>query len=266
MEVQSKGGQKTTSELLYMILSAAIGGALTSMHIEFVEIQNFRRLESIRIDFTPKTTLFVGANNSGKTSVIEALRCFLDKQSRFTTNEFTLSNWTRINKIGADWEALEISPGPTSDSLADWETELPSLDLWLQVGRDQIHYVNKLLPTLDWEEGLLGIRLRLEPKNIEDLHKEYLSATHRAKETLKAEPNQAGSETKQVALWPRTMREFLDRRLGIFLTVRAYSLDPTKHVLPAEGIARPQTLPVGSEPIDGDPLKELIRIDVIYAQ
>src|SRR5208337_4921859 len=107
------------------------------MHIEFVEIQNFRKLKSIRIDFAPETTLFVGANNSGKTSAMEALRCFLDHE-RFTTNDFTLSNWTRINKMGTDWVAQENRQGSPGLSLADWETVLPCLDLWLHVGADEI--------------------------------------------------------------------------------------------------------------------------------
>jgi predicted ATP-dependent endonuclease of OLD family len=121
---------------------------LTSVNIEFVEIQNFRKLKSIRIDFASETTLFVGANNSGKTSAIEALGCFLVDGSRFTTNDFTLSNWTRINNIGADWETQENHQGSPSLSMADWETLLPSLDLWLHVEADEIHYVKDVLPSL----------------------------------------------------------------------------------------------------------------------
>ncbi|MCF2717442.1 ATP-binding protein [Paenibacillus sp. UKAQ_18] len=56
-----------------------IGGA--RMHIECVEIQNFKKLKSCRVEFTDKTTIFVGANNSGKTSAMDALRKFLDKKS-----------------------------------------------------------------------------------------------------------------------------------------------------------------------------------------
>ena len=36
------------------------------MNIAFVEIKNFRKLKSCRIDLSPKSTIFVGANNSGK--------------------------------------------------------------------------------------------------------------------------------------------------------------------------------------------------------
>lgn len=236
------------------------------MHIRFVEIQNFRKLKSIRIDLTPETTVFVGANNSGKTSAIAALRHFLKNQSAFTTNDFTLSNWTRINKIGADWEAQASQPGFPGPSAADWAGVLPSLDLWLQVEDNEIHYVSHLLPTLDWEGGLLGVRLRLEPKNVEELYKEFLSAIRKAKETLKAAPPGLGPASRALALWPETMRDFLERRLRAVLTVRAYSLDPTKQTPPKNGVALPQPLPPGSEPIDGEPLKGLIRIDLINAQ
>lgn len=239
---------------------------LTLMHIEFVEIQNFRKLKAIRIDFTPETTVFVGANNSGKTSAIEALDCFLVHRGSFTANDFTLSNWIAINKIGADWEAVANQPNSAGPSLADWETVLPSLDLWLNVEADEIHYVKDVLPSLDWKLGRLGVRLRLEPENLEELYKEYLSAIRRANETKKAATCRTGSDLQEVALWPRRMHDFLDRRLGTFLKVRAYSLDPSKVSPPVNGIAFPQPLPAGIEPIDGDPLKGLIQIDPISAQ
>lgn len=44
------------------------------MHIKHVEIGNFRKLKTVRIDFASETTIFVGANNSGKTSAMVALR------------------------------------------------------------------------------------------------------------------------------------------------------------------------------------------------
>jgi predicted ATP-dependent endonuclease of OLD family len=37
------------------------------MRIKFIEVQNFRKLKSIRIDFSKDKTLFVGENNSEKT-------------------------------------------------------------------------------------------------------------------------------------------------------------------------------------------------------
>ena len=51
------------------------------MNIAFVEIRNFRRLKSCRVDLGAKTTVFVGANNSEKTSAMFAFVKFLKKAS-----------------------------------------------------------------------------------------------------------------------------------------------------------------------------------------
>ena len=59
------------------------------MQIKFVEIQNFRKLKSVRIELAEETTLFVGANNSAKTSAMLALRYFLVDHNFFCINDFT---------------------------------------------------------------------------------------------------------------------------------------------------------------------------------
>ena len=50
------------------------------MKIEFIDIQNYRKLKATRIYLGENETLFVGANNSGKTSAIDALITFLDQR------------------------------------------------------------------------------------------------------------------------------------------------------------------------------------------
>ncbi|MBL3574951.1 ATP-binding protein [Rhodovulum sulfidophilum] len=42
------------------------------MRIKKVAIRNFRRLENVEIDFEETETVFVGSNNSGKTSAMVA--------------------------------------------------------------------------------------------------------------------------------------------------------------------------------------------------
>jgi len=236
------------------------------MLIEFVEIQNFRKLKSIRIDFARKTTLFVGANNSGKTSAMSALRYFLVDSECFQANDFTLSNWVSIKEVGKKWESAGNTPNSPAPTLSDWETLLPSLDLWLRVEDDEIHRVSHVLPTLDWVGGLLGVRLRYEPKKIDDLYSDYLLAIRKVNETMKAAPPEGDSALPPPVLWPKDMHEFLERKLGTYFGVRAYCLDPNKQQSPVNGIARPQPLPGGIGPIDGDPLKGLIRIRQIDAQ
>jgi predicted ATP-dependent endonuclease of OLD family len=237
------------------------------MLIKFVEIQNFRKLKSVRIDFSKETTLCVGANNSGKTSAMVALRHFLVNASHFTPNDFTLSNWAAINKTGSDWELTSPSAADFAATALAWESILPTLDLWLEVGSAEVHYVRNLIPTLDWAGGNLGVRLRYEPNSIEDLAKEYLAACKAAKDTKEAGcKGSKGEGELTLTLWPSTMRSFLDRKLRTHFTSRCYLLDPTKEEPPKHGVAKPQPLPPGSDPIEGDPLRGLIRIDVISAQ
>ena len=153
------------------------------MRIDFVEIRNFRRLAAIKIDFSERTTLLVGANNSGKTSAITALRYFLIQQNAFSVYDFPLALWARIDELGEAFEKAE-----NEELHYKWKELLPSLDVWLKVSEGEIHHVAHLIPTLDWnpDEGI-GVRLQLEPKEPDELLKAFLKAKKAAYDTLCAE-------------------------------------------------------------------------------
>ncbi len=112
--------------------------------------------------------------------------------------------------------------------------------------------------------------MRLEPKDAAQLQQEYVAARTQALELQAAGAALAAQQGKdassfQVAIWPQNFVEFLQRRLASTFTVRAYVLDPAACVNPEHGTAQPQALN-GSEPIEGDPFRGLIRIDEISAQ
>jgi GTPase SAR1 family protein len=132
------------------------------MRIEFIEIANFRKLRAARVSFSMAKTVFVGANNSGKTSAMVALRYFLvpREQDNFTLNDFTLSGWPKIDFAGATWE--KASGEAKSLPEVRLEDTLPFLDLWLHIEDNEVHYVRKILPTLEWIGRRIGVRLRFE--------------------------------------------------------------------------------------------------------
>ncbi len=240
------------------------------MWIEFVEIANFRKLVSTRIGLSADKTVFVGANNSGKTSAITALRYFLVDRERtsFCFNDFTLSHWPGIDAMGAAWEAAHVAKQELPEP--EWDAFLPFLDVWMHIEENEIHYVQGILPTLDWAGGRLGVRVRYEPKDREQLQKDYLTARANARDLQRAgaahaeEKSEEGAEF-QVAIWPQTLVEFLQRTVKRYFTIHTYVLDPNACVDPVHGRAQPQALN-GSESIEGDPFKGLIRIDEISAQ
>lgn len=233
------------------------------MKIAHIDIQNFRKLKACRIELAGESTIFVGANNSGKTSAMDALIMFLKKTKRkeLSTTDITLSNWTAINQIGAGWISSDEEHDPDL-TLDTWRVQLPSIDVWLEVGESQIHYVSHILPTLDWDGGLLGVRLILEPKDLEKLYKAYVSAHLAAKETVADRQVEDGEKAPSLlALWPTSMRDFLDRKLQEFFTVSTYVLDP---VLAYD--AQPQPFTGHMEALDVDPFDGLFKIDIINAQ
>ena len=143
------------------------------MKILTINIQNFRKLLQCRIDFSEKTTIFVGANNSGKTSAMDALGKFLSNR-KFTFNDITISKRSAVNEIGDKW-VQESCEGPTD--LTEWDSIIPKMDIWLNVSRNEIHYVADIIPTLKWRGGKLGVRLAFLPKDTTKFFSEYVLLT-----------------------------------------------------------------------------------------
>lgn len=72
------------------------------MRISDITVQNFRLLENIELCLENDTTLIVGRNNSGKTSLTELFRRLLDDRAlRFRFEDFSLGVHQRF------WEAFE---------------------------------------------------------------------------------------------------------------------------------------------------------------
>ena len=236
------------------------------MKINFVEIQNFRKLKSVRIDFAAETTLFVGANNSGKTSGMVALGHFLVDHRRFTTTDFTLSNWAKFDLIGKTWEAAKEVPDFTEDLWKEWQQLLPSLDVWIKAEQNEIHYISHLLPTLNWAGEQIGVRLQYEPKDLEALYKEFIASRNSCRETMEAANTAKKEGSYTVSLWPTSMRDFLERRLNTHFTVRGYILNHANLALPVNGRASPQVLTADSKALESNPFSGLIKINEINAQ
>ena len=67
------------------------------MHIHKVSVRNFRLLADAELALETRTTLIVGRNNSGKTSLSEAIRRFLvDQNPRFQIEDFSNASYDRF--------------------------------------------------------------------------------------------------------------------------------------------------------------------------
>jgi len=257
--------------------------------IEFVDIQNFRKLKCSRVHLSNKETLFVGANNSGKTSAMDALISFLDQKShrnssssdgeknerKFHTTDFTLSNWNKLNEYAESW--LD-SDGRSGELLSDWQCLCPSIDIWLNVNVEEVHFVSHLIPTLKWRGGSLGVRLIYQPKDIESLIAEFVTDFSAAKDVLeklkekivegKEDKDKEGTKLDEhdLTLWPRDIKDFLNKKLSTHFEIKAYILDPSKIEVDYKNQLIPQTLNVEQLPLETYPFKNLFKVDIIEAQ
>lgn len=134
------------------------------MKVALVAIRNFRRLEDVQFSLEDDHTVFVGPNNSGKTSAAAAFRLFF-KRSDFTVNDFTVACINELDKYGADPEAKA--------------TQIPAIemDLWLSIDPKKIEFgrVFSLLPNASTDFDRVGIRLRYCVKDADLLKEEYAS-------------------------------------------------------------------------------------------
>ncbi|WP_413998119.1 ATP-dependent endonuclease [Flavobacterium sp. W1B] len=220
------------------------------MKIDFVRIKNFRKLKSCKIEFSDKETIFVGANNSGKTTAMDALIAFLDKPN-FKIQDFTITNWKDLNTIAEVWVEKE-NVDDADKSIKLLEPFLPSLDLWFNVDFSELRYISHIIPTLDWKGGLLGLRLILRPKNLEDLIEQYIISRKKVI-ALNAR------EGEDVELWPKNFSQFCDKKLPTLFEVKSFLLDPALNEVDQE-------LSDLNMEIEGNPLNGLIKIHTINAQ
>ncbi len=224
------------------------------MKISFVQIQNFRKLKNCKINFGDQNTLFVGPNNSGKTSAMEALVKMFNK-SGINFNDITVSNHKAINEIGR--MIIEKQSNPDEIELK-WDHLLPAIDIWIEVLNNEMQYVANLIPNLDWDGGLIGVRLLLQPDKSEKMYSDYIEKYSKAREL----ENKASETGKNIKIWPINFCDYMKSKMNEIFKIKLYILDALK-IDNEKDI--PQQIDYEMETVF-DSLQNIIKVDVIEAQ
>ena len=200
------------------------------MKIQRFDIRNFRRLENVTIDVEEDETVFVGPNNSGKTSATAVFRCFLGGKD-FKVYDFS------VGKIGA---IDAFAAGNTGKDIPAIE-----LDLWFAIDPDNISFgtVFSLLPNLSDDFKTVGVRMKYEVRDQAKLLAEYHAAYPESDDGVRK----------------RTLTQYLsiDQNLKRHFRTACCSLDTTG-------------TEVTEKPLDDDEsrrmLQSLVRVDFVDAQ
>jgi predicted ATP-dependent endonuclease of OLD family len=224
------------------------------LHLHSYHLKNFRRLKDAHIELADDISIFVGSNNSGKTSATQAIHSFISGgKDRFSLYDFSSSCWEVFREAG------DIN---LADPIPD-DFSLPSidLDLWFEVAASDLYLVIPLLPSTAWEGTKVGIRVSLTARSSIDLIRNYQNAKAKGAEQIVGLP--AGS---QYTPWPCSMTDYLQRELKSEYELRYFILDQTQFNESFHEIDGYVPDELGGEPGGGTILKSLIHIDTLGAQ
>lgn len=224
------------------------------MHLHSYRLRNFRRLKDAHIELADDISIFVGSNNSGKTSATQAIHAFVTGgRDRFSLYDFSSSCWKTFDEAG---NINLAEPVPEGFSLPNID-----LDLWFEVAAPDLYLVIPLLPSTAWEGTKVGIRVSLAARNSLNLIKNYQEA--KAKGAGQAMELPLGS---QYVPWPRSMTDYLQRELKSEYELRYFILDYTQFDDSSSEIGGYVPEELGGEPGGGAILKSLVHIDNLGAQ
>ena len=236
------------------------------IRLDCVEACNFRRLARTRLELAEDTTILVGANNSGKTALLTVLRNFLSDSPAFRAFDLSLAQWPKLRQLGQAWEALADDPRTESKDAGTWEVQhrqllacMPFIDLWFDAQDGAYHHVAPFITSLTWSGGPVGIRIRLEPAQDTDQLRGLAWRYREARAPVRALPAEGHA-------WPVDLVDYWLRYPADLRHVAVYRLDPSKHPRNGKAHRAPQELPAGSQSVELQHLRKLIRVDFVPAQ
>ncbi|OOW64578.1 ATP-dependent endonuclease [Xanthomonas campestris pv. leeana] len=245
------------------------------MKLQAYRLHNYRRLRDVVIELDNEISIFVGANNSGKTSAVQGLYSMLRGDAKkFQLFDFSAALWAEIDAIGMSAPGDEEAP-----------KRLPCilLDLWFRVGEDDLATAMSLLPSTDWDGKCVGIRVAFEPRDPHELVRRFHELHQKAnnvaiamaakRKVAGASVAEAGAgheveaaEASEYKPWPESLTKYLTKELSKEYTFRYYVLDERSFVGYRASEADYEPLPLGKEPGGAAILKSLVKVDFLRAQ
>lgn len=221
------------------------------MHLHSYCLKNYRRLRDVLVELAPDISIFVGANNSGKTSAAQAIQMFL-AGSRFSLFDFSSHLWKSINEVG------------NGDAAGDAQAQLPCivLDLWFEVSESDLYLVLPILPSSEWQGNQAGIRIEFGAKSVAELLQRFRGKQREAREGAAVLGDAAGAYIP----WPKTLTDYLEKELHREFEFRYYVLDRAQfnaEFMQSEGYS---PSPITSHPGGAAIVESLIRVDSLNAQ
>ena len=200
------------------------------MKVKNISIRNFRRLEHVEIDLDEKETVFVGPNNSGKTSATTVIRSFLGSRP-LKIHDFSVTKLAQLDGFI-----------PTEENATLPEIQL---DIWFEIDPTKIEFGRtfSLLPNISEDFSEVGMRCSFSVANVDELWSDYEDAY----------PLQQDSTRKN----PLTHFLGLDNNVNKYFKVCYYSLEKNEDEIKATQLESSEGKRI---------INSLVRVDFLDAQ
>jgi putative ATP-dependent endonuclease of the OLD family len=204
------------------------------MHIHKIAAKNFRLLKDVELVLEPRTTLIVGRNNSGKTSLAELFRRLLIEDSpKFQVEDFSLGVHDQF------WTAFSLKQNDSDD--IEIRSALPIIEVTLTINYANSHgrygplgdFVIDLNP--DCDEALIVICYQLQEGKINALFEGI-------------EPDESISTSQQKEDFFRIIKDRIPKHYKVSLL----AVDPND--------------PANKKPLEWSKLRDLLQSGFITAQ
>jgi predicted ATP-dependent endonuclease of OLD family len=223
------------------------------MYLSRVKLSNFRRLSNVSIGLDKDISIFVGANNSGKTSVAQAMHLFLSgTRDRFSFHDISACCWAEVESFANKEEGAALPE--------------MAIELWFAVEEEDLHRVIDLLPRLDWQGTHVGIKITFAPRNQDETLARFRERYAQAQQLSADVPVEEYGELYIAP--PRTLREFLETELHHEYEFKYYVLDEGQfddNLDPKEGY-EPQEFLKEHGRTGKDIVNSLLKVDFLHAQ
>ncbi len=155
------------------------------MKISRAQVANFRLLKKADIAFDVETTMIVGRNNSGKTSLVEIFRKFLGSDAgRFAFDDLSLAAHASLDAALDAYSAAQIALASGDQAAFEahealYRDGLPAIELQLTIEYDESDQLAPLAPfimDLDADRTDASIVFSLAIKDPEALFDDYIKA------------------------------------------------------------------------------------------
>ncbi|WP_053765160.1 ATP-dependent nuclease [Leptospirillum ferriphilum] len=224
------------------------------MYLHSYRIKNYRRLQDVHIELASDISIFVGSNNSGKTSATQVVHTFVaGSKDKISLYDFHSTCWKNFDELG-----------DSAEDRAE-QSELPSisLDLWFEVALSDLYLVVPLLPSTAWAGTQVGIRIEFAARNSAELLQKFRKVRMDAQSKAAVLERR---ENERYVPWPTNLTDYLKKELLSEYEFKYYVLDRAQFDNNHKPRAGYEPLPLGKDPGGATILKSIIKVDNLNAQ